>query len=218
MEESAAPLEPKEEEAAETTPEAGSDPVKEISLEQEVLSLKAALSQKSDEVQIAQEKHLRACAELENYKKRAARDQVELLRYANEKLLKELLPVVDNLDRAMTHMKATPEMSNWIEGVELTHRQCMDVLKKFGVTPIVSIGEPFDPSRHQAVAYLETHEPPENHVAEELQKGYLFHERVLRPAMVAVARKPAPAAGPEEDAAEKQEGRPDSQDADSTVE
>jgi molecular chaperone GrpE len=160
-------------------------------LELEVQSLKAELEQKKKELAAAQEKQLRAFAEMENYKKRAARDQMEQLRYANEKLLKELLPVLDNLERALSHVKDASERSPWIEGVELTYRQCQDVLKKFGVTPIKSVGEIFDPGRHQAVTYLDTNEQPENHVAEELQKGYLYHERVLRPSMVAVARKPS---------------------------
>ncbi|MBI3812268.1 MAG: nucleotide exchange factor GrpE [Nitrospirae bacterium] len=165
--------------------------VEPTSPEQEVRSLRAELEQKSGEIKAAHDKQLRAYAEMDNYKKRMARDQMEQLRYANEKLLKELLPVLDNLERALTHVKNSPERSPWAEGVELTFRQCLDVLKKFGVTPIPSIGEPFDPNRHQAVTYLDTHEHPEDHVAEELQKGYLYHERVLRPSMVAVARKPS---------------------------
>lgn len=165
--------------------------VEPTSPEQEVRSLRAELEQKTGEIKTAQDKQLRAYAEMDNYKKRMARDQMEQLRYANEKLLKELLPVLDNLERALTHIKNSPERSPWAEGVELTFRQCLDVLKKFGVTPIPSVGEPFDPNRHQAVTYLDTHEHPEDHVAEELQKGYLYHERVLRPSMVAVARKPS---------------------------
>jgi len=160
-------------------------------LERELSSLKAELEQKNRELRAAQDKQLRAFAEMENYKKRTARDQMEQLRYANEKLLKELLPVLDNLDRALSHIRDSSEHSSWAEGVELTYRQWLEVLKKFGVTPIPSVGEPFDPNHHQAVTYFDTNEHPENHVAEELQKGYLFHERVLRPSMVAVARKPS---------------------------
>ena len=172
-------------------PSSGSKPAEPTSLEQEILSLKADLDQKNSELKAAQEKQLRAFAEMENYKKRTARDQMEQLRYANEKLLKELLPVLDNLERALSHVKDSSERSPWVEGVELTYRQFLDVLKKFGVTPLASVGESFDPSRHQAVTYLDTHEHPENHVAAELQKGYLYYERVLRPSMVAVARKPS---------------------------
>jgi molecular chaperone GrpE len=172
-------------------PSSGSNAAEPTSLEQEIHALKAELEQKSNDLKAAQEKQLRVFAEMENYKKRTARDQMEQLRYANEKLLKELMPVLDNLERALSHVKDSSERSPWIEGVELTCRQFLDVLKKFGVTPIASVGESFDPSRHQAVTYLDTNEHPENHVAAELQKGYLYHERVLRPSMVAVARKPS---------------------------
>ncbi len=170
------------------TPQSDAEP---MSLEQELQSLKTELEQKNSALQASQDKQLRLYAEFENYKKRVARDQMEQLRYANEKLLKELLPVVDNLERALSHIKDLPERSPWVEGVELTYRQWLEALKKFGVAPISSTGELFDPSRHQAVTYLDTHEQPENHVAAELQKGYLYHERVLRPSMVAVARKPS---------------------------
>ncbi len=188
----------------ETEPTVDSAAAEPLSLDQEVQSLKAELEQKNSELRAAQEKQLRLYAEMENYKKRAARDQMEQLRYANEKLLKEILPVLDNLERALSHIQDSPERSPWIEGVELTYRQWLEVLKKFGVTPISSIGEPFDPNRHQAVTYLDTNDPPENHVAEELQKGYLYHERVLRPSMVAVARKPSRSAA--EDVPGKQDG------------
>lgn len=172
-------------------PSSGSNTAGSISLEQEIHALKTELEKKNNELNAAQEKQLRVFAEMENYKKRTARDQMEQLRYANEKLLKELLPVLDNLERALSHVKDSSERSPWVEGVELTYRQFLDVLKKFGVSPIASVGESFDPSRHQAVTYLDTNEHPENHVAVELQKGYLYHERVLRPSMVAVARKPS---------------------------
>jgi molecular chaperone GrpE len=187
----------------------GSKAAEPASLEQEIQSLKTELDFKSKELAAAQEKQLRVLAEMENYKKRAARDQMEQLRYANEKLLKELLPVLDNLERALSHVKDASERSPWIEGVELTYRQFLDVLKKFGVTPITSVGEIFDPGRHQAVTYLDTTEQPENHVAEELQKGYLYHERVLRPSMVAVARRPSHS--PVTEAPEKKAPEEDSQ-------
>ena len=204
MEEPIPTPQPDAEPPEETAHEAGSADAEPTSLEQEVQSLKAEREQKTGELRSAQEKLLRLYAEVENYKKRAARDQMEQLRYANEKLLKELLPVLDNLERALGHIKDSPERSPWAEGVELTYRQCLEVLKKFGVTAISSVGEPFDPNRHQAVTYLDTHEHPENHVAEELQKGYLYHERVLRPSMVAVARKPSHSAA--EEVPEKQDG------------
>lgn len=172
-------------------PEAAAEAPAEDGMD-EVAVLKSELAKKSDELHAAQDKYLRAIAEMENYKRRAARDQIEQLRYANEKLLRELLPVLDNLERALAHRDAAKEAAGWTQGVELTYRQCLDIMKKFGVSPITSIGEPFDPSRHQAVTQIHSSAQPENHVAEELQKGYFYHDRVLRPAMVAVAGKPSP--------------------------
>jgi len=191
MEEPNTNPEPDTEPSETNEPSSGSNTAEPTSLEQEIHAMKTELEQKNNDLKAAQEKHLRVFAEMENYKKRTARDQMEQLRYANEKLLRELLPVLDNLERALSHVKDSSERSPWIEGVELTYRQFLDVLKKFGVTPIASVGESFDPSCHQAVTYLDTNEHPENHVAVELQKGYLYHERVIRPSMVAVARKPS---------------------------
>lgn len=159
--------------------------------ELEFASLKEALQKKEEELRSAQDKLLRAYAEFENLKKRAARDHSEQLRFGNEQLLKELLPVLDNLERALAHMKSQTDLGSWLQGVELTQRQWLEVLKKVGVVPIPGVGEPFDPNLHQAVTYLDTTEHPENHVAEELQRGYLLHDRVLRPSMVAVARRPS---------------------------
>ena len=194
MEEPKETPQPEGEEPGEMEPESGPGPGKETAdgtgPEQEILLLKATLEEKTEEIRAMKDKYLREVAEMENHKKRLARDMMDQLQYANENILKELLPVLDNLDRAITHMKTAPELADWVEGVDLTYKQCIDLLKKFGVSPIPSVGELFDPSRHQAVTYLDTNDQPENHVAEELQKGYLFHERVLRPSMVAVARKP----------------------------
>jgi molecular chaperone GrpE len=191
MEQSDTPPEDNQSQEVPSDADSGPEEMNTSPLERELASLKAELELKDRELRAAQDKQLRAFAEMENYKKRTARDQMEQLRYANEKLLKELLPVLDNLDRALTHIRDSSEHTSWAQGVELTYRQWLEVLKKFGVTPIPSVGEPFDPNHHQAVTYFDTNEHPENHVAEELQKGYLYHERVLRPSMVAVARKPS---------------------------
>jgi molecular chaperone GrpE len=142
---------------------------------------------KNEELQALQDKHLRLAAEFENYKRLAQRDQRELSRFANEQILKELLPVVDNLERAIKSAKASHNTDTLIQGVELTLKQFLESLSKFGVRPITSAGQPFDPSRHEAVSRIESGDVPENTVVEEYQKGYLLHERVLRPAMVAVA-------------------------------
>lgn len=185
-------------EASETAPEGeaeGEEAVKVYELPDEETTgstdLESALLAKEEEARALSEKYVRICAELDNFKKRTAKDRADQLRYANESLLKDLLPVLDNLERAIEHMKAAPDVAKWVEGVELTHRQSLDVMKRYGVVPIESLGEPFDPSVHQAVAFVDTNEHAENTVAEELQKGYRYHDRILRPAMVAVARTPS---------------------------
>jgi molecular chaperone GrpE len=140
-----------------------------------------------EECQALQDKYLRLAAEFENYKRLTQRDQRDFHRFANEQVLKELLPVVDNLERAIDSAKKNPESETIVQGVQLTLKQFLEILSRFGVRQISSIGSVFDPSRHQAVTRVEAKDKPENTVVEEYQKGYLLHERVLRPAMVAVA-------------------------------
>jgi len=141
------------------------------------------------ELQALQDKYLRLAAEFDNYKKLAQRDRREYTRFANEQLLKELLPTVDNLERAIQSAQVSRDTTTILEGVKLTLKQFLETLAKFGVRQISSLGQPFDPSHHQAVSRVDSTEP-EGTVVEELQKGYLLHERILRPAMVAVATGP----------------------------
>ncbi|MBI4400945.1 MAG: nucleotide exchange factor GrpE [Nitrospirae bacterium] len=177
----------------------GSQETKPESLDE----VKRALAAKTDEAQTLQDKYLRLAAEFENYKKLAQRDQREYSRFANESILKELLPIVDNLERALRCSKDDQGRDGFIQGVELTLKQFLEALAKFGVRQIASVGETFDPGRHQAVARVESTTAPDNTVAEEHQKGYLLHERILRPAMVTVTGTPA-AVTP--DAAESSQG------------
>lgn len=156
--------------------------------------LNQALAAKTEEAQALHDKHLRLAAEFENYKRLAQKDQRDYARFASESLLKELLPIVDNLERAIKAAKEAPKegakADSLIEGVELTLKQFMDLLAKAGVRQIASVGEQFDPARHQAVARVESPGAPDNTVVEEFQKGYLLHERMLRAAMVTVASAP----------------------------
>jgi len=148
------------------------------------------LEKKIEENRALQDKYLRLAAEFDNYKRRARRDQSDGIRFANEKLLKDLLPTIDNLERAIQSGRhQTGEAL--LEGVELTRKQFIDTLTKLGVQQITSVGEPFDPSRHQAIAQVESDTMPANTVAEEFQKGYFLYERILRPAMVTVAKEPS---------------------------
>jgi molecular chaperone GrpE len=149
--------------------------------------LELTLAAKSDEVKNLNDKYLRLAAEFENYKRLAQRDQREQVKFANENVLRELLPVVDNLHRAVTFSKSPSGSNKLVEGVELTLKQFIESLSKFGVKQITSVGELFDPARHQAVASVESKDKPEHTVVEEHQSGYLLHDRILRPAMVTVA-------------------------------
>lgn len=157
--------------------------------------LTQALASKTEEAQALHDKHLRLAAEFENYKRLAQKDQRDYARFATESLLKDLLPIVDNLERAIKAVKDAAKEGapndRLVQGVELTLKQFTDLLAKSGVRQIASVGEPFDPARHQAVARVESAGAPDNAVVEEFQKGYLLHERVLRAAMVAVASAPA---------------------------
>jgi molecular chaperone GrpE len=132
-------------------------------------------------------------AEFENYKKRVQKDQAEYTRYAHERLLRELLPVLDNFQRALQHAQQSGGTNGLIEGAELTCKQYLEVLSRFGVRPIPSVGQPFDPAVHQAVATVDPQGQAPNTIVEEYEKGYYLHDRVLRPAIVTVA-----AGGPDE--------------------
>jgi molecular chaperone GrpE len=146
-----------------------------------------------EELKAVQDRYLRLAAEFENYKKRVQKDQAEFTQYANERLLRELLPVLDNLLRALQHAQQSGGTDGLIEGVELTCKQYLEVLARFGVRPIPSVGQPFDPAVHQAVATVDPKGQPPNTIVEEYEKGYYLHNRVLRPATVTVA-----ASGPDE--------------------
>jgi len=138
------------------------------------------------------ERLLRVTAEFENYKKRAEREMKDFKRYANESLIKEILPFVDNLERALAsvHDPGEKAMEGLRTGVEMTLNGLLATLKKFGVMPVEAQGKPFDPNVHHAVSQEDSSEYPENSVCRVLQKGYLLNDRLLRPSMVVVSRRP----------------------------
>lgn len=142
-----------------------------------------------EELQIYQDKYIRLAAEFENYKRRAQRDQSDAIRYANESLLKSLLSTIDNLERAIQSGKDAGTSGPLLDGVELTHKQFIETVGKLGVRQVSSTGVNFDPNIHQAVAHVESETVEPNTVVEEFQKGYFLHDRILRPAMVTVAKE-----------------------------
>lgn len=135
---------------------------------------------------------LRVTAEFENYKKRSQREMEDFRRFANESLIKEILPIVDNLERALSVEQTGTEtaVESLKEGVRMTLDALTDTLKRFGVTAVESEGQPFDPNLHQAVSQEETDQYPDSTVSKELQKGYKLNDRLLRPSMVVVSKKP----------------------------
>ncbi len=159
---------------------------KELSVEE----LKKQLAQKEQELNEMKEKVLRLAAELENFKKRIQKEKEDHMRYALETFARELLPFLDNLERAISAAKETKDIEKLLEGLDLTLSGYFKTLEKFGLKPFVALGERFDPNIHEALGVEENEEVDENTVVKELLKGYKLHDRVLRPAMVVVSKKP----------------------------
>ena len=138
----------------------------------ELEQVKAKLAEKEIEAEENREKFLRAQADLENYKKRILREKAELFNYRHEELIKELLPILDNLERAIENAKSSQDCPALIEGIELTWKQFINCLEKFGVKSISSLGEKFDPGLQEAMSQIESRDHAPNTVIEELQKGF----------------------------------------------
>jgi molecular chaperone GrpE len=138
----------------------------------------------------ANSRHLRLAADFENYKKRIRQEQLDTMKYAAATVAERLLPVLDDADRALSHAPEGIDES-WLKGVRLTFQKLEEVLGSVGVDRIEALGAPFDPKQHEAVASEETSKHPEDTVVAELRAGYRMHDRVLRPALVKVARPPA---------------------------
>lgn len=149
--------------------------------------IEALLAEKTREASEYFDKWIRLQAEFENYKKRIQKEKSDQLKFGNEALLRAVLPVLDNLERAIEHGKGAREAGPLLAGVEITLKQFMNALEQFGVKPILAVGETFDPEKHEAVSQMES-DFESNRVISEVQKGYLFHERLLRPAKVIVSK------------------------------
>lgn len=145
----------------------------------------------------AHERHLRAEAELQNVIKRHSRELSERARYAAEGLARDLLDVIDDLDRALEHAGEpveggkAQEMAGVVEGVKMVRAGLLAALERHGIKRLESLGQPFDPSEHDAVALVDSSEHGANTVVDEHRAGYRIHDRLLRPAMVAVSKTPA---------------------------
>ena len=144
------------------------------------------------------QKLLRSAADLENFRKRKEREKEEVRKYGSDRLVLDLLPAVDNLERALEHAEKSEETSSIYEGVRMVHRQLLSSLEKHHVTSFSSVGERFDPQRHEAIQQVETSEHDTGTIIQEFQKGYLLHDRLLRPALAVVAKYVEPQGEEEE--------------------
>jgi len=157
---------------------------------EECEKLRRQLEAKELEAKENYDRLLRQAAELENFKKRAAREKTEAIRYANESLVKDLLPVLDNLERALDYAQGGGNGKPLLEGIEMVLKSFVEILGKHGVNSISAVGELFDPNKHEAIAQVVTQEHKPNTVVEEHHKGYYLLDRLLRPAQVSVAKPP----------------------------
>jgi molecular chaperone GrpE len=169
-----------------------SDPMKE---------LEEKFKASEEEAKQSYDRYLRVSADFENYKKRSAREMDDFRKYANQSLVKELLPVVDNLELAIKSANENKDVDTCLlDGVDLTLKEIHKIFEKFQVKAIEALGKTFDPRYHEAVMREETDKHPENSITNELQKGYLIHDRLLRPSMVVVAAPKKPDDDKEKDA------------------
>lgn len=143
----------------------------------------------SEELKQLNDKYMRLYAEFENYKKRVSKDKEELIKYANEEIIYQLLAVIDSLELALKHATNENVPEGFIQGVEFTLKELKKILGNFGLSTIESEGKPFDPSVHHAMTQVERDDLEENMVVEEMRKGYMLRDKVLRPALVAVSKK-----------------------------
>lgn len=150
-----------------------------------------------DRLKDTHERALRAAADLENYKKRAQKEKEEVQKFGSERLLKDFLPVLDNLDRALESAQKNADFDSLRTGVEMTRKLFESAFGKHGVKAFSAVGQPFDPRLHEAMQQVESATVPAGHVAFEAVRGYTLNERLMRPALVMVARAPANAPAPE---------------------
>lgn len=166
----------------------GSAEMQDVPLEEKVLTLQAELEQSKKQAEEYYAHLQRLQAEFDNYRKRTQKEKEDFVKYASERVVEALLPVLDNFERAVQASKANQDFNSFAQGVEMIFKQMQTTLAKEGLTAIEAVGQPFDPNLHEAVLQVDSEEYPENTVVEELQKGYYLKEKVIRPSMVKVSR------------------------------
>jgi molecular chaperone GrpE len=154
----------------------------------ELEALRAQLAEKDKEIAELKDKYLRTLADTENARKRVRQQSEESVRIQREAILRDLLPIIDNLERALAASREGTDAKTIVDGVEMTVRALIDFLRAQGVTPVQSVGQAFDPNRHEAVDHVTSEKHRPNTVVDEFHRGYLIGDRVLRPARVSVAK------------------------------
>lgn len=150
---------------------------------------KSEIDEFKDQLAAERDRVLRLSAEFENYKKRSSKELSEFKKFANETIFRQLLTVVDNMERAISSARENGNDGKaLLDGIEMTYKDMLRILTSFNVKPVEAEGKSFDPAFHQAVTQQESDDHPENTVVAELQKGYLFHDRLIRPSMVVVSK------------------------------
>lgn len=168
--------------------EEAAEDVKEAEVVDEELAETEAVDAESSQIEELNKQILRITADYENFKRRTKEEKVQLLRFGNEKLLIDILAVLDNFERAIDVPKASEEIKKFIEGMDMIYRQLLDVLTKAGLSKIDALGKQFDPELHDAVMMVEDENVEDNTIIADLRTGYLYHDKVIRPSMVQVAK------------------------------
>ncbi|WP_390624886.1 nucleotide exchange factor GrpE [Corallococcus exiguus] len=209
-------------EADVSTPEVAPPTEDAAALRQEVESLRAQLEfsqtkaretlerlkEAHERAKDFQDRAIRSAADLENYRKRAQKEKEDVQKFGVEKLLKDLLPVVDNMDRALDAASKSPDFDSFQKGVAMTRKSFEDSLGRHGVKGFSAKGQPFDPRLHEAIQQVESADVPAGHVLFEVTRGFHLNDRLVRPAMVVVARAPEVVAAPEPVAAAPEAAAP----------
>ena len=171
-------------------PEAGDGrPETDRTVGEDLDALRAKLHEKEQEAAENYDRYVRAVADLENYKKRALRDKADAVKYGNENVIRDLLPLTDSLDRALKQAEASCDFEAFRKGLEMLRVQLLGSLEKHGVQAIDSLEKPFDPNVHEAMMQVDSDTHEDNQVVDEFEKGYTLNGRLLRPARVSVCKK-----------------------------
>ncbi|HEY8212006.1 MAG TPA: nucleotide exchange factor GrpE [Myxococcaceae bacterium] len=198
-------------EAAEAAPTEEAAPAEDGASKKELEELRIQLEfsqakgrELMEKIKETHDKMLRAVADLENFKRRAQKEKEEIQKFGVERLLKDLLPIPDNLDRALDHARSSSDFDSLKKGLQMTRKLFEDTLGRHGVKAFTAVGQPFDPRLHEAMQHMETNQMPPGQVAQEVLRGYMLNDRLVRPALVMVSKAAATASAVETSSAGEQ--------------